>query len=425
MFRYVIAPPILMGSGMFMASFIATIYYNEWRMDELLLESVLIIGGGTLFFTIACYIFLREKPSIVSEKTFILETCDDNRVALFLYVLISLGIIVSLMKLIAYASFFGGGLGFSELIASAREDFLTGGKNFEFPFYLRWMSNFVSLSSCITTWILCVYLFANEKNIFIIKISVLQLFLLIIDGLVSGAKGGAFDTMARLGVVYIFFLYAKTGTYYLSRSTIKKAIIAFVLVLLSFKGMNLIMGREVDSLKPADLFAAYVGAEIKNFDIYLHGEDGNDDNMFYGQQTFLTYYTKKYPQEMKYEDGNFLFIDDVFLGNVYTQYYHYHKDFGTLGVFIMLAIIAFTSMFMYNKALETLNNPLEMNCWLLIYSMTAFHLFMSFFSARYTIGLFHWGFVTNMIFIWFESKWFSTFINNENVNTNQEIEQNV
>ena len=409
-FRYVIAPPILMGSGMFVASFVATIYYEEWRMEEMLLESVLIIGGGTLFFTIVCIFFRRVKPRIVEKITFTLDKIDDGKILSFLFVLILLGIIVSLMKLMAYASFFGGGLGFSNLIESAREDLLNGGRKFEFPFYLRWLSNFVSLSSCITTWILSVYLFAKKTNKYIVKISILQLFLLIIDGLVSGAKGGAFDTMARFGVVYTFFLYAKTGTYHLSKSTVKKALIAFVIVLLSFKGMNLVMGRDVDSLKPADLFAAYVGAEIKNFDIYLHGDDGNDDNMFYGQQTFLTYYTKKYPQKMKYEDGKFLFVGDSFLGNVYTQYYHYHKDFGTLGVFVMLAIIAFTSMFMYNRALDTFKNPLEINCWLLIYSMTAFHLFMSFFSARYTIGLFHWGFVTNMIFVWLVSKWFATFI---------------
>ena len=121
--------------------------------------------------------------------------------------------------------------------------------------------------------------------------------------------------------------------------------------------------------------------------------------------------------EQTLDDVELLFVDDAFLGNVYTQYYHYHKDFGTIGVFVILTIIAFTSMFMYNRALDTLNNPLEINCWLLIYSMTAFHLFMSFFSARYTIGLFHWGFVTNMIFIWLESKWLSTFIKNENAKT--------
>lgn len=412
-FKYLISPPVLVGSGMLIASLVATLYIREWRLDELLPESVAIIGGGTLYFTLICIVLRKKAPRISEPNEFDFKKYNYSFVKQFVAFLIGVGLLVSILKIQSYAFFFGDGLSISSLIQSARSDFQTGDNKFSFPFYVKWMSNFVVLCSNITIWILCVQLYSKSKNRRIVFLCIIQLLLLSIDGLLSGAKGGAFDTIARFGVVYIIYSYARSGTYRISSATIKKMAITLFLILLSFKSMNLVMGRDVESLNATDLFAAYVGAEIKNFDIYMHGEDGNDNNMFWGQSTFETYYKRKYPKKLSGDQGKFLFVGDSFLGNVYTQYYHYHKDFGTEGVFAVLSVIAFTSMFMYNRALKTLQAPLKINCWLLIYSMTAFHLFMSFFSARYTIGLFHWGFVTNMIFVWLMSKWFASSINKQ------------
>ena len=64
-FKSLIAPPMLVGIGMFGAACIASMYYSEWELDSLLIGTVLIIGGGTFLFTLFCmlidYVFFPKS----------------------------------------------------------------------------------------------------------------------------------------------------------------------------------------------------------------------------------------------------------------------------------------------------------------------------------------------------------------------------
>ena len=58
-FKSIVSPPCLMGIGMFLASIIATFYYQEWSMSKFSDHAVFLLGGGCLFFTLCC-ISLRK-----------------------------------------------------------------------------------------------------------------------------------------------------------------------------------------------------------------------------------------------------------------------------------------------------------------------------------------------------------------------------
>ena len=65
LFRNILAPPVLLGAGMLGAAIVAALHYDAWRMDVMLYESVLLLGGSTLVFTRFCSIF-RKNPEFVN-----------------------------------------------------------------------------------------------------------------------------------------------------------------------------------------------------------------------------------------------------------------------------------------------------------------------------------------------------------------------
>ena len=72
-------------------------------------------------------------------------------------------------------------------------------------------------------------------------------------------------------------------------------------------------------------------------------------------------------------------------------------------------IIAFISMFFYQKAMKSLLYPTNINIYLLIYASMAINLFMSFFSSKFTENVFSIGgwktFLSMEIFTWFAKKY--------------------
>ena len=59
-FKNILAPPVLMGTGMLLASFICTYNYDVYEMDVMLMETVIILGGGSLLFTIFCLLMMKR-----------------------------------------------------------------------------------------------------------------------------------------------------------------------------------------------------------------------------------------------------------------------------------------------------------------------------------------------------------------------------
>lgn len=175
--------------------------------------------------------------------------------------------------------------------------------------------------------------------------------------------------------------------------------IIMILLAVSFRGLSLLIGRNVDERTNIDLLAEYCGAQIKNFDIYIQENPQKVKTRVWGENTFFNFYSELYPEKFEKEPDTFQFINNHSLGNVYTLFKPYHQDFGNLGVFTISFFIAFVSMFFYAKSTYSLKNPAKINAYLIIYSTMAMSIFMGFFSSRFTESICRPGWFRTVIYI--------------------------
>ena len=199
--------------------------------------------------------------------------------------------------------------------------------------------------------------------------------------------------------IFLFTFFSSQQSFKLNIRLLKNIILAVLLFIVSFNTINnIILGRKAE--KKSSLISIYIGAEIKNFDIYIQQSNSDNSNNL-GIYTF------------RKADKIYIFqnVGLYELGNVYTQFHPFHKDFGAIGVFILTFCVASFSMYFYNKALLFLKKPYKQNKYLYMYSYMTLSIFMSFFSSRVTEQLskgFLYYFVGSMIFIQFFDKYFRT-----------------
>ena len=159
------------------------------------------------------------------------------------------------------------------------------------------------------------------------------------------------------------------------------------------------------------MVAEYCGAQIKNFDTFLNNQDAlkYSDSGRIGEQTFLSLYNDIGIDNVRYA-GDYEYYKKYRLGNVYSIYLPLYKDFGIVGLFFMVAIIAFLSMYLYKSSIWGNNKEFVPNVSTFIYSSIAFPLFMSFFSNRFSERFFRIGMIRNAIIFWFAIYLFKRYI---------------
>lgn len=127
----------------------------------------------------------------------------------------------------------------------------------------------------------------------------------------------------------------------------------------------------------------------------MHRKEEDNKKSDFGVMTFSHLY-----QEITGKDkrgiGEYQTVGNYSLGNVYTQYRDFHKDFGVLGTFIMTFLSAVVVMFVYNRAWRNNN---KINIFLLLYAPMAFWLFMSFFSNTFVNTVFRIGYLKALFYI--------------------------
>lgn len=406
-FKTVISPPFLMGVGMLMASIIATTYYDEWEMKSFLPESVMILGIGTLWFTICCIAISQLLPTTrIKPKNILTKRYIDVMPLTIFYVFSNIVGVIGVVALFMHMnSFFGSFLILSELISNSRNDVITGQNLFHVPRWIGILNNYSYALYPISVWLLCVLIFNKKSRTLLALLCSFQVLINIFIGFLSGAKGNVVPIIMNFFVVYAVFHYVRNHSFYLHRYLLIKIIILFAISVITFKGFNELIGRDVEDKKSSDFFALYCGAEIKNFDLYMHGSVYNLPSFHPGDRAFRGFYTSLYPK--KYDNANiretFNYVNNYQLGNVNTQFYYFHVDYGIVGVFFMQLLLAVISMILYKYGLKALFDPLNINIALLLYATYAFQIFMAFFSNR---------FITNVVNLNFPKKviWLALFV---------------
>ncbi len=398
-FKDILAPPVLLGTGMLGAAFVAALHYDNWRMDIMLYDSVLLLGGSSILFTLFC-LFFRKEPIFMKEdadKVLTMNFLKKRQLKKLYVVLIVIAVASFFLKMYCFMRFFGSFLNYSELIGAAKQDSFSGELRFHFPLYVTLLAYIGRMSSFFTCWLLALSLLSKDSDKKLRLYLIVHILLIVADGVTGGTKDAIFDPLFRLGVVYMFVYFAKRKSLYLPLKIVLGIILGIYLCVSGLKGLSEVIGRSgVDNRDSSDMFSEYMGAEIKNFDIYMHGNAFFPKNTYWGESTFGVFYSEILPKA-KLIDSPFQDIGGYHLGNVYTQVYSFHKDFGGIGVVLMTFVVAFMAMLFYNKALLTLRCPLKMNLFLFIYSSVSLTLFMAFFSSRFTSNVFTLMFVRRII----------------------------
>lgn len=409
-FKNLASPPILVGAGMFAASIIATSYYNEWEMEKMLPISVFIIGCGTLFFTICCIAYSKFCKPFKFKSIDAEINIPVKRVKSFILVSIVIGGLGILLKLYYLKQTFGH-MGVSELIIARRMDELSGANDFYLPSFVRQFGSYTIVVSNFTIWLLSLMVCYKNSSIRKIRKTLYShIIIIFIDGMLSGSKAPVLNMFMQFGIFSLFNYYALRGNFHLSKKVYLRFLIVFVMLALSFRGLNLLIGRSVEERTNMDLLAEYCGAEIKNFDIYMHNS-GVNYTQKWGENTFYSLY-KELDSNYDGTGGTFQYIGKHSLGNVYTQYQSFYQDWGMMGVFSMNLIIALISMFFYIRAKKSIASPFLLDVNLFIYTSMAMSLFMAFFSSKFTESIMRLGWLRTVVYlcvmVWFLKKFVLT-----------------
>lgn len=406
-FKTIVSPPVLMGGGMLIASLVATLYYDEFDMESMVFDSVLILGFGTMFYTICCILLRsKEKTKYINKKRnkIDLEKYKVNNLIVIYYILDIMAIACVILKMYSLMSYFGSGLAASELIYERAQDGgVNGSLHFQFPIYVTLLAYIGRTLSFFTFWLLSLSLLTTKKRKYkrFQFLLIIHTVFIVLDGVTQGVKDAIFDPLFRFILVFLFVYFAKRSSMRMNKKIILSLGVALISVSLGFKSISAIIGKVgIEDRDTSDMFAEYLGAEIKNFDIYIQGYDGNPKNKYWGESTFSRFYMEIIPN-YRPTQGVFQDIGRMHLGNVYTQWYHFHKDFDTIGLLIMTFVIAFVSMMTYNYALKSMNNPAKPNLGLFLYSSMGMCIFMSFFSTRFTQNFFTLFFLRRVLVLWF------------------------
>ena len=407
-FRSIVAPPVLFGLGMLLASIIASCYYEEWGLYTLLVETILIFASSPVLFTFLCVcmhdrFIVREGVKKVQFSFYLTRSIN----ALLFTVI--LGICGIILTYAFYVGRFGSHLSIPELLFQARLHLMSG--ELQIPLLVRLADLINGLVSYFSSWGISFYIITRRKKDKLFSLMILQLIVTSILGLGSGSKGEFADPIMRFAIILLILRYTNCPLN-ISQKSIVKFICGMALAFFCFVQINSFIGRSTDDYHSGlDLVAEYCGAQIKNFDTFLKNENAlkYSDSGHVGEQTFLSLYNDIGIDDVRYV-GTFEYYKKYRLGNVYSIYLPLYKDFGIVGLYLMVAIIAFLSMYLYKCSILMNSRDLVPNVSTFIYSSIGFPLFMSFFSNRFSERFFRIGMIRNAIIFWFAIYLFKRYI---------------
>lgn len=205
--------------------------------------------------------------------------------------------------------------------------------------------------------------------------------------LLSGARNGLYLEICAIIVIWLmYYLYYAHKALIISFKSILLPVIFIISILISFKPLLSILGREDDN-STFDYISLYLGAPIKNFDTYIRGYSGAEATRW-GEMTFAnTRNDFSFIFGANTPDWNtwqpFRTVNGKDLGNVYTLLYPLSYDFGVIGTILVMAILGFISQILFKYARNTLlTHQSGFPISVCIYGTVSYGLVFAFFSNR-------------------------------------------
>lgn len=388
----------------FSASFLFSVFWlfffaSEWGI-ELHSDTTFIVLGGMITFLLVCNftaLFLpRKKLYRYSELSVI--KIDTYKKIIFLAIVIA-GMVVNVYIRVKFIS---GSI--VDIWASLTEyRTLSTFTTEELAVFPKWSGYAYQLSYAGGYWFGYVIInnYLIEKKID--KLSLGIVVFCIISSLTMGSRGGMIDYLLAFFVYYI--ILRRRSSVYISKKAnyklISKVIAIFIVFLLTFRITGNMIGRE-NSQTMMDYLSTYCGAEIANFDYFIHR--GKRTNFIWGSQTFYGFvkWIGKYfglsSTQLNYKlDSPFRFSNGYNLGNVNTTFYAFYYDFGVKGVIILTSIMAAFSQISYVKALKNRIKKMP-SLWIVLFGFIYPTLLLSFFSNKFYEKICNKSFIYAILF---------------------------
>lgn len=320
-------------------------------IEEIVTITVILLG--TVIFTFINYVFGRQYK----VKKVVREKCEITLIwgVIGIIVLVA-DMYIEYNYIMAFSAAYGFASDFFE--AMVQYKIITTIKDADAilvpsPWY---RGVFITIGSCFAY--LAIYIFFKQKilNNHFSVIYGSNILLYIMFSLMGGGRSETFRIVTACVFVWYIFSRSYQEEIFNIRNVLIKIISIFVMITFFFISFVYIIGRsqaDMDLERVIMSIFVYAGAPIFNLDIYLQNPWGQTYGIF-GELTFIRFINwlgvKFDEPSLIYElDLPFLWYNNYDLGNVYTTFYAFIYDFGFVGIVVCTAVIAVSSLLLYNK----------------------------------------------------------------------------
>ncbi|WP_347107084.1 O-antigen polymerase [Lacticaseibacillus rhamnosus] len=414
--KEIMSPAVLFSGSFAFSALWALAYANKWSLEPSSATILVLVGGGIEFLltTFIIHMFIRYLRTKKSENIQ-LEKMNDSEVSkndisgknymsaipqwktFSIIVVLVIGILYTIYSI----KKIGAGMSLGDAIYYVRVQTIFTVNGNTLPRSVSIIRNF-SLSCGFFFG----YLMAREI-LYFHKVSISNIIIVILAVITTLLMGDRTEMVVVLIAIFCFYYCLSRGQKNWNKQKngkfIAGVLIVGVIVLLSFPTIAQLLGRENDAgSNSLDYLSVYIGAEIKNLDIFLSNATIPIPSSVWGSQTFvniLPWFAKLFDFTLPNQGLILPFqtVNGIYLGNVYTTYYAFLYDFGLAGVFTLVPVMAGVSQLFFERILA-IRNPRRVPYSFLIYSNIVSSLVLSFFSNKFFEQIFSRSFVSIIVF---------------------------
>ncbi|WP_308557600.1 O-antigen polymerase [uncultured Lactobacillus sp.] len=221
---------------------------------------------------------------------------------------------------------------------------------------------------------------------------VLVAFLGLVTSMIYGSRGGAIIASLSFIIYLLIELGRKSGWKPINSSIYIKILVGIVTILILLQGTSYLFQRKGTESNLFEYISIYIGAEIKNLDIFIRNGLYPVKGSIWGEQTFYSLIPvlakiKGITVNKYFLNIPFQMVNGYNLGNVYTTFYSWLYDFGYKGVPVLTAIMAVTSSVAYCFAIKNKEKNYFGSISVIFYGYIGSLVGLSFFSNKFYEGI--------------------------------------
>lgn len=359
------------------------LYSLNWRTSFVIIIGILSFMLGTLPFVKMTnrisFFFNEEKGVRINQKVSV------NKLLIFL--LFGFFILILNIKYLGISA-----ENYSSILGDIRDSTVNSGSGV-LPKYLVF-SNMIMLMGGIFFSIELPRFFI-EKDYIKVFFSLVIFLLSILISFSGGSRGSSLILIISLIFNSILESYKNNKLRKIKISSIIKVFLIIIVLLYLFKESAVILGQtQVADFSFSRYILLYVGAQLKNLDMALTYQNIINSSNVFGQETFRSFvkFFSNLIGSGLYGDYKlflpFNYYNGISLGNVYTTFYPFLRDFGYFGVIICSMLMGVISEYLYYLAKKFNSWNDGVSIWNILLSWSSFCLLFSFFSNKFYENIF-------------------------------------